>query len=149
MIDIENMELTLKDRIGMAAVLEVIRDVSRDSIDMIGAEAVAGIVEEHCGGNSRRSALMALGTLGQAHAQLKDWRRRIAGNPAMKPETKALDILMELFQREGERLASEIGGEFLVVEMEIERSLAGRDVCDICTLSYLYDMACEGLEAIA
>lgn len=149
MIDIENMELTLKDRIGMAAVLEVIRDMSRESIDRIGAEAVAGIVEEHCGGDSRRSALMALGTLGQAHAQLKEWRRKIAGNPAMKPETKALDILMELFQREGERMASEIGGEFILVEMEIERSLAGRDVCDICTLSYLYDMACEGLEAIA
>ena len=149
MIDIENMELTLKDRIGMAAVLEVIRDVSRESIDRIGAEAVAGIVEDHCGGSGRRGALMALGTVGQAHAQLKGWRGRVAENPAMASETKALDILMELFQREGERLASEIGGEFLVVEMEIERSLAGRDVCDICTLAYLYDMACEGLEAIA
>lgn len=149
MMDIENMELDLKDRIGMAAVLEVIRDVSRESIDRIGAEAVAGIVEEHCGGGDRRSALMTLGALGQAHAQLKGWRGRVAENPAMKSETKALDILMELFQREGERMASEIGGEFLIVEMEIERSLAGRDVCDICTLSYLYDMACEGLEAIA
>lgn len=149
MIDIESMGLDWEDRIGMATVLEVIRDVSRETIDRLGAETVAGIVERHCGGGSRRAGLMSLGAFGQAHAQIKVWRDRIADNPAMAAEAKAMWILMELFQREGERMAAELGGEFLPVEIEIERNIAGRDACDICMVSVLYDLACEGLEAIA
>lgn len=148
MIDLDSVKLDRRDRAAMAVVLEALRDTTRETIDRLGAETVAGIVEKHCGGGSRRAGLMSLGAFGQAHAQIKIWHDRIADNPALDAEAGAMEILMELFQREGERMASEIGGEFLPVEIEIERNIAGRDACDICTMSVLHDLACEGLEAI-
>lgn len=136
---------------GMRNILTCVRDCSEADIDRLGPEVVAGIYSDRCGGDDRRSALMCLGTVGQAHAQLKAFRDRIAADPDMAPEVGALDAIVAFLLDEGERMAGRIGGEFLVVEMEMERSVAGRDICDICTLAFMYDLtnaALEQLEAI-
>lgn len=133
---------------GMRNVLTCVRDCSEADIDRLGSEVVAGIYSDRCGGDSRRSALMCLGVVGQAHAQLKAFRDRVAQNPEMAPEAGALDAIVNMLLDEGERMASKIGGEFLDVEMQIERSVAGRDICDICTLAFMYEMTNEALEQL-
>lgn len=150
-MDIREMMGREVRRQGMENVLLCIRMCSEADIDRLGPEVVAGIYSDRCGGDDRRSALMCLGTVGQAHAQLKMFRDRLAADPDMAPEVGALDAIVAFLLDEGGRMAGRIGGEYLAVEMEIERSMAGRDICDICTLAFMYDLtnaALEQLEAI-
>ena len=133
---------------GLRNVLTCVRDGVEADIDRLGSEVVAGIYADRCGGDDRRSALMCLGVVGQAHAQLKALRDRVAGHPDMAPETEALDGILGFLLDEGERMAGRIGGEHLDIEMEVERSMAGRTVCDICTLAFMHDLVDAGLNQL-
>ena len=133
---------------GMRNVLTCVRDCSEADIDRLGPEVVAGIYTDHCEGDDRRSALMRLGVIGQAYTELRSFRDGLARREDMAPEVGALDVILGLLLAEGERMGGELGGDDPGAEMEAARRRAGRTVCDICTLAFMYDLANAGLEQL-
>lgn len=147
-MDIKEMMGREVRRQGMENVLLCIRMCSEADIDRLGSEVVAGIYSDRCEGDDRRSALMRLGVVGQAYTELRSFRDGLAEREDMVPEVSALDVILGLLLAEGERMAGRIGGEHLDMEMEIERSMAGRTVCDICTLAFMHDLVDAGLNQL-